>query len=329
MSTVPVVQQYQLFDLGIDLTALRRAKENLMTFAKAPNTLQAYRSQWRTFTKWCAEAGRSACPATPDTVSLYVTWAAKVRQYRMETIHLALSSIKHHHEEGESPSPINREVRDLVRSAVREAREEPGGKEHLTIQQLRKICRRLREDEPIDIRDRALFLIGYATGWRRSELASLHTDHVRFGKQGVRLWLAFSKNDQEGKGRATCIPYGKCAYTCPVRALQAWMKVRGSWPGPVFLQFTSPGFAGHGYMKQDAISGPGIAVALKRALRRIGEDPDDYGAHSMRSGMITTAAENGVNLRAIMDRSGHKSIETIMRYVRSSPDAFRADPLAG
>ena len=247
----------------------------------------------------------------------------------METIHLALSSINHHHEEQGVESPINREVRELVRSAAREAREEPGGKEYLTIQQLRKICRRLRDDEPIDVRDRALFLLGYATGWRRSELASLHTDDLCFQKEGVRLWLGFSKTDQEGKGRATCISYGKGAYTCPVLALKAWMKVRGPWPGPVFLQFTSAGFARRGCMKQDAITGQGISVALKRALRRIGEDPDDYGAHSMRSGMITTAAENGVNLRAIMDRSGHKSIETVMRYVRSSPDAFRADPLHG
>jgi integrase len=329
MSSPAVAEQYRLFDLGLNLARLRTAKEQLMISAKAPNTMKAYRQSWKVFTEWCADAGRAACPASPDTVGLFVTWAAKERRYRLETIRLALSSIKYHHEAAGFASPINHEVKELVSSAAREAREARNGKAHLTVAQLRQICRALGDDDPLDVRDRALILIGYASGWRRSELSALAWDHVKFERDGVRLWLPFSKTDQEGRGRETCIPYGKTPYTCPVRALKAWLKRRGDWHGPVFVQFTAAGPDGYRLMRREALSGAAICAALKRALERIGEDPDAYGAHSLRSGMITAAAEKGVPLRAIMDRSGHKSLDTVLRYVRSSPDAFRADPLAG
>ncbi len=300
-----------------------------MSSAKAPNTFKAYRHSWKVFSQWCAEAGQSAHPATPDTVGLFITWAAKERKYRLETIRLTISAIKYHHQKAGLVSPIDEEVKELLASVARELREEPAGKAHLTVPQLRKICRALRDDEPLEARDRAMILVGYASGWRRSELAALELDHVRFEKHGVRLWLGFSKTDQMGRGRDTCIPYGKTPYTCPVRALETWLKLRGSWRGPVFVRFAGGGSRGPGKMTREALSAQSVCFALKRALERVGEDAEPYGAHSLRSGMITTAAENGVPLRAIMDRSGHKSIETVMRYVRSSPDAFGADPLRG
>lgn len=44
--------------------------------------------------------------------------------------------------------------------------------------------------------------------------------------------------------------------------------------------------------------------------------------------MITAAAKRGANLRDIMDRSGHKSPDTVMRYIKSAKP-FETDPLAG
>jgi integrase len=180
-------------------------------------------------------------------------------------------------------------------------------------------------DDAIDRRDHAIILVGFASGLRRSDMARLRTEHVHLNEdpKRMRLWVPISKTDQEGRGRDVWIDRGELEYTCPVRILQQWLKVRGSWAGPVFARFTHLRV-----MTQDGLGEQGICSALKRALERVGENSADYGAHSLRSGMITTAYSTCKNVRDIMDRTGHTNVESVMRYVKSSPRST-ANPLAG
>jgi hypothetical protein len=64
------------------------------------------------------------------------------------------------------------------------------------------------------------------------------------------------------------------------------------------------------------ISGDAINDVVKRCVELIGLDPDGYGGHSLRAGMINAAAADGVPDTAIMARSGHKSVQTLKRYIR-------------
>jgi integrase len=75
------------------------------------------------------------------------------------------------------------------------------------------------------------------------------------------------------------------------------------------------------------ISGDAINDVVKRCVELIGLDPAGYGGHSLRAGMITAAAADGVPDSAIMARSGHKSVQTLKRYIRHA-DLFAFDPLA-
>ncbi len=72
--------------------------------------------------------------------------------------------------------------------------------------------------------------------------------------------------------------------TCPVRALDAWMQA---------------------------------ARMVKTYAARIGLDADRYGAHSLRAGLATSAAEAGVSERAIMNQTGHRSLPVMRGYIRS------------
>ena len=38
----------------------------------APHTVLSYERDWRVFSTWCEVAGRSALPASPDTLRLYM-----------------------------------------------------------------------------------------------------------------------------------------------------------------------------------------------------------------------------------------------------------------
>jgi integrase len=322
MAATPELVQGWLFDSGIDVTRLKDAKEKLMQARKAPNTERAYAHSWQQFEKWCREAGRQALPATPETVSLFVAWCLE-QDYRLHTIRLRLTAMAALHRGAGYDSPVTAEVRKLLNAAARLKSEEPGGKAALTPAQLRRMCDRLQSDIPRDVRDRAILLLGFASGWRRSELAALRLADVRIEPQkGLVLRLRRSKTDQEGRGRTVGIHFGKRPQTCPVRALEAWLQVRGDWRGPLFTRLTKSGGVLHA-----GLSGEAILDVVKRCLQLIGVDPADYGAHSLRSGMITASAEAGADASAIMGRTGHRSLQTLIGYIRPA-QAFSQNPLA-
>src|SRR4051812_29203076 len=205
MAATPELVQSRLFDSGIDVTRLKDAREKLMQAQRAPNTERAYAHSWQQFEKWCREAGRQALPATPETVSLFVAWCLE-QDYRLHTIRLRLTAMAALHRGAGYDSPVTAEVRKLLNAAARLKSEEPGGKAALTPAQLRRMCDRLQPDVPRDVRDRAILLLGFASGWRRSELAALRLADVRIEPQkGLVLRLRRSKTDQEGRGRTVGI----------------------------------------------------------------------------------------------------------------------------
>jgi hypothetical protein len=106
--------------------------------------------------------------------------------------------------------------------------------------------------------------------------------------------------------------------------IEAWIAVRGREHGPLFLPFR-----GRNPHPENRPCQPDlICHVVKRALKKAGIDPARYGAHSLRSGMVTAAAENGADLISICERTGHECIQTLLGYVRSR-GGFNRDPLAG
>ena len=61
------------------------------------------------------------------------------------------------------------------------------------------------QDSVRDTRDRALLLLGFAGGYRSSDLVTLDVEHIRFEDGAVRVFLPRSKEDQLGRGRTTVI----------------------------------------------------------------------------------------------------------------------------
>ena len=59
-----------------------------------------------------------------------------------------------------------------------------------------------------------------------------------------------------------------------------------------------------------------IAEIVKRYAGRIGLNVDDFAAHSLRAGFVTTAADGDVELTRIMDVTRHTDVRTVTEYVR-------------
>lgn len=65
-----------------------------------------------------------------------------------------------------------------------------------------------------------------------------------------------------------------------------------------------------------------VADIIKRYAEAAGLDPMLFGAHSLRAGFITTAAERGADMARIMDVSGHRDPRTVVGYIRRA-NAFK------
>ncbi|WP_244476454.1 hypothetical protein [Methylobacterium sp. Leaf88] len=68
-------------------------------------------------------------------------------------------------------------------------------------------------------------------------------------------------------------------------------------------------------------------LRVRRAAANLGDaasglDASTLGAHSLRAGYITTAAERGADLARIMDQSGHRDRRTVVGYIRRA-NAFK------
>lgn len=58
--------------------------------------------------------------------------------------------------------------------------------------------------------------------------------------------------------------------------------------------------------EQPRLTTQAVADVIKRYTKAAGLDASTFGAHSLRAGYITTAAERRADLTRIMDQSGHR-----------------------
>ena len=166
-------------------------------------------------------------------------------------------------------------------------------------------------------RDRALLLLGFAGALRRSELVALKVEDVQFVNAGATITLRRSKTDQEGAGTVKGIAYGENKYTCPVRMLKAWLKEAGITKGPLFRPLDRWGNLQAGHLSDRA-----VALIVQRTVAAAGLDPKQYSGHSLRAGLITSAALAGASETEIMRQSGHKSSQMVQKYIRVA-DVFK------
>lgn len=316
-------EQLRLFDVGVDVMALRMERAAIAERSRAENTRRAYAADWRDFEGWCRLAGRSALPASADTVALYLVHLARAGRLPA-TMERRAVAIGAQHVAGGLQSPVDSEVREVLAGLRRRLGTAPRrAKAALQLDELRRMLAALPNDAR-GARDRAVLLVGFASGLRRSDLAGLDLADVAVVREGLVLRVGRSKTDQEGAGREVGVHRGRRRSTCPVRALEAWLVERGAWPGPLF-----PVVGLHtGAVERRRVSGAAIAAVVQAAAKRAGLDPARYGGHSLRAGCATAAAAGGASDLAIAGRTGHRSLAVLRRYVRHG-SLFAVDPLAG
>ena len=287
-----------------------QAARHYAASSRSPSTRTAYEQQWRGFVAWCEEHGLPALPAPPWVVVLYLSARANAGR-RRSTIQLGLTAISQAHQLAGHDSPwASPLVMEVWKGIKRELRGVPPTQKVPLSTDLVRLTVEPMGNDMRGLRDRALITVGFAGGFRRSELARIERHEVTFVDGGMEILLPWSKTDQEGETLLKVFPYGEES-TCPVRNMRVWLERSGIEVGPVFRRVHRSGRIGTG-----ALTGHSVARIIKGAARKVGLEHAVISGHSLRAGFVTQAKQAGVDDRSIMLQTGHKSRDMMDRYDR-------------
>ena len=271
--------------------------------SKSTNTLRAYQSDYNDFSLFCSKNGFQAMPTQPKILALYITHLASYSKYSTLKRRLASISIIHktkgHYIDTKHPIIV-----ENLMGIKRTNGSNQKGKKPLLINDLKLLINAIDESKEKNIRkirDKALVLIGFAGGFRRSELVDFEYEDIEFVEEGVKIFVKRSKTDQSGEGMTKAIPYFDNINFCPVKALNKWVVEAEIKEGKIFN-----------------ISDKSVALIIKKYANYAGLDSHRYAGHSLRSGFATSTAESGAEERNIMAMTGHKSTEMVRRYIKEA-----------
>ena len=290
-------------ELVNDIKSLELETLNNLKNSKSPNTLRAYESDYKDFSAFCAKNNFNPLPADPKILSLYLTNLSQTSKFSTLKRRIASISVIHklrgHYIDTKHPI-----IMENLLGIKRQKGSNQKAKKPILINDLKLIIDVINKCEIREnrkLRDKALILIGFAGGFRRSELVALEYDDVEFVVEGVKIFVKRSKTDQSGEGMTKAIPSFNNALYCPVVHLQNWIYELKNKKGKIF-----------------SISDKSVALIIKKYANLAGLDGNKYAGHSLRSGFATSTAESGAEERNIMAMTGHKTTQMVRRYIQEA-----------
>lgn len=322
--------------LPAPLERLTERARDYIDAASAANTRRAYASDWKHFSAWCRRLGLELLPPSPQVVGLYITACASGaavpggKPNAVSTIERRLSALSWAYTQ--RGAPLDRGDRHIatVLAGIRNSHgSPPRQKEAVLPEDLVAMLETLDRGMLRGLRDRAMLLIGFAGGLRRSEVVGL--DVGRDQTADGRGWIEFMHNGivvtLRGKNgwREVEIGRGSSAATCPVVALQTWLKLARIGHGPLFRRVTGMGKD----VGPDRLADRQVARLVKRGALQAGlrsdlsesEREEKFAGHSLRAGLASSAE---VDERYVQKQLGHASAEMTRRYQRRR-DRFRVN----
>ncbi len=289
-------------DLITDVKNLEIETLKNLKNSKAHNTLRAYNADFKDFSAFCAKNGLNPLPSEPKIVSIYLTYLSSFSKYSTLKRRLASIKVVHklkgHYIDIKHPIIIENLMGIKRKMGVKQTAKKP-----ILINDL-KIIINVIDEEKNDLKrlqNKALLLVGFAGGFRRSELVSIEYDDLDFVIEGVKIVIRRSKTDQTGQGMIKAIPYFDNKTYCPVTSLRNWINFLNIDKGKIFN-----------------ISDKTVALTIKKYALLAGLDQKKYAGHSLRSGFATSTAETGADERSIMAMTGHKTTQMVRRYINES-----------
>jgi integrase len=315
---------------------LDRLVETARDYARAAaseNTLRAYARDWAHCARWCRMRGADPLPPSPQLIGLYIAELAapggSAPALSVSSIERRLSGLAWGYaQRGERLDRRDRHIATVLAGIRRRHARPPVQKAAILPDDLRAMLATLPHDLR-GLRDRAILLIGFAGGLRRSEIVSL--DHGKDDTPESGGWVEMLEDGVlitlRGKTgwREVEIGRGSSDQTCPVHALTQWLHYAKIDFGPLFVAVGRNGLKATG----ERLSDKHVARLVKQTVRDAGLRPDLpeaeriglFSGHSLRAGLASSAE---VDERYVQKQLGHASAEMTRRYQRRR-DRFRVN----
>ena len=299
--------------------------DDYIDVSKSNNTRKAYNNDWKDFIRFCNYTKLNYLPADYPTVSKYLVYCAKIQKLKVSTIERRLASIIFKHRE--SLHSIDRKhklIKNVIEGIKRNFGTKPNSSQALLIDDVKKIIDNIDGEEKIilnknksaarNYRDKALILIGFLGGFRRSELINLDYEDIERDLEGLKIIIRKSKTDQRGTGSHTKgIRKSQIGSKyCPVVNYENWIKISGIISGKVFRQIDRSNKI------LDKLSDRAVALILKWRAEKAGINSLKLAGHSMRSGIATSLAKEGATENEIKKITGHRSNTMVQRYIQDA-----------
>jgi len=315
---------------------LDRLVDTARDYAKAStaeNTNKAYAADWKHFTRWCRMKGTEPLPPSHEMMGLYLadlaSGSGNSPALSVNTIDRRLSGLAWNcSQRGFALDRRNRHIATVLAGIKRKHARPPVQKEAILAEDILAMVATL----PYDLRgmrDRAILLLGYAGGLRRSEIVCLdvHKDDTPDSGGWIEVFEDGALLTLNGKTgwREVEIGRGSSDQTCPVHALEQWLHFAKIDFGPIFVGTSRDGKRA----SETRLNDKHIARLIKRAVLDAGirselpvkERLALFSGHSLRAGLASSAA---VDERYVQKQLGHASAEMTRRYQRRR-DRFRVN----
>ena len=290
-------------ELITDIKSLELETLKNLRNSKSVNTLRAYQADFKDFSAFCIKNGLSSMPTEPKILSIYLTHLSSTSKFSTLKRRIASISVIHkmkgHYLDTKHPI-----IMENLHGIKRVKGSNQKAKKPILINDLKIIINAIDENiktEKRKIRDKAIILLGFAGGFRRTELVSINYEDVDFVNEGIKIFIKRSKTDQSGEGMIKAIPYFDNKLFCPVINLKKWIDYSEIKIGKIFN-----------------ISDKNVSLIIKKYISLCGLDASKYSGHSLRSGFATSAADSGAEERNIMAMTGHKTTQMVRRYIQEA-----------
>ena len=315
---------------------LDRLVETARDYARAAaseNTRKAYAKDWAQFARWCRMRGTDPLPPSPELIGLYIADLAaplgKSPALSVSSIERRLSGLAWGYaQRGARLDRKDRHIATVLAGIRRKHARPPAQKEAILPEDLRDMLATLTHDLR-GLRDRAILLIGFAGGLRRSEIVAL--DHGKDDTPDSGGWVEVLDGGVlitlRGKTgwREVEIARGSSDQTCPVHALTQWLHYAKIDFGPLFVAVSRNGLKA----TSERLSDKHVARLIKQTVENAGLRPELskadrlrlFSGHSLRAGLASSAE---VDERYVQKQLGHASAEMTRRYQRRR-DRFRVN----
>lgn len=305
--------------------------------ASSENTRSAYAKDWKHFTSWCRRNGFDPLPPDSKVIGLYIGACAAggaklgAPALSVSTIERRLSGISWNFtQRGLSMDRADRHISTVLAGIRRKHTRPPRVKEAVIGDDLVAMLATLDHDLR-GLRDRAILLLGFAGGLRRSEIVGL--DVARDDESDGAGWIEILPGKGvlvtlRGKGsrwREVEVGRGSSDHTCPVVALETWIRYGRIARGPLFRRI----FKDNKTVDVERLSDKHVARLVKQTVLAAGvraDLPDAervllFAGHSLRSGLASSA---DIEERYVQKQLGHASAEMTRKYQRRR-DRFRTN----